>query len=50
LLCSSRYAHLSFGPAHWRNIQAKLRALRKQVSVAVEALQRGKAAPTVAMT
>jgi hypothetical protein len=49
-LYCSRYAHLSFGPAHWRNIQAKLRALRKQVSVAVETLQHGKTAPTVAMT
>jgi hypothetical protein len=31
-------------------VQAKLRALRKQVSIAVDALQRNKQAPTVAMT
>jgi len=40
----SRYAHRSFGPAHWRLVQQKLRVLRKQVAAAVETLNRNKTA------
>lgn len=39
----NRYAHRSFGPAHWRLVQQKLRVLRKQVAIAVESLKCNKA-------
>jgi hypothetical protein len=45
---SSRYAHRSFGVAHWRAVQQKLRALRKNMASAVDALNRNKGAATVA--
>lgn len=46
LCCRSRYAHRSFGMAHWRSLQQSLRLLRKNIAVVVDTVQRNKG-PTV---
>ena len=35
----TQYSHRSFGATHWRMIQAKLRELRKNLSVVVDSMQ-----------
>lgn len=49
VLSSSRYAHISFGSSHWKQIQQKLRLMRKNISTVIEVIERNKA-PAVNMT
>jgi len=45
----SRYAHISFGSSHWKQIQQKLRLMRKNINTVIEVIERNKA-PVVNMT
>ncbi len=46
----SRYAHRSFGIAHWKAVQQKLRSLRKNMAGVVDSVNRNKAPATAAVS
>ena len=48
-LSTSRYAHISFGTSHWKQIQQKLRLMRKNINTVIEVIELNKA-PIVHMT